>query len=200
MTAWGGTLLHEPAGSEIATPHLRLREPRRSDLDPLNDAILETLHELVRWLPWAHPEHSRADTRRYLRSARLARSQRSALEFVVEEPSSATLLGIASLHRIDWIRHSAGLGYWIRRSSWGKGHASEAARTLTSYGFHTLGLHRIEAHVALDNPASQRVAEKAGFHREGVARENELIGGRFLDHVQYSLLAPEVLDCEGELS
>jgi RimJ/RimL family protein N-acetyltransferase len=193
-------LLHEPAGSEIATPQLRLREPRRSDLDPLDEAIQETLQELVRWLPWAHPGHSRADTRRYLRSARLARSQRTALEFIVEDPSGATLLGIVSLHRIDWIRHSAGLGYWIRRSSWGKGHASEAARALTSFGFHTLGLHRIEAHVALDNPASQRVAENAGFHREGIARENELIGGRFIDHVQYSLLAPEVLDSEGELS
>jgi ribosomal-protein-serine acetyltransferase len=192
-------LLHEPAGSEIATPHLRLREPRRSDVDPLHDAIQETLCELVRWLPWAHPEHSRADTRRYLRSARLARSQRTALEFIIEDTSSSALLGIASLHRIDWIRHSAGLGYWIRRSSWGKGHASEAARALTSYAFHTLGLHRVEAHVALDNPASQRVLEKAGFRREGIARENELIGGRFVDHMQYSLLAPELLDAERNL-
>jgi RimJ/RimL family protein N-acetyltransferase len=193
-------LLHEPAGSEIATPRLRLREPRRSDLDPLHEAIQETLQELVRWLPWAHPGHSRSDTRRYLRSARLARTQRSALEFLIEEPASGTLLGIASLHRIDWARHSAGLGYWIRRSSWGKGHASEAARALSSWAFHTLGLHRLEAHVALDNPASQRVVENAGFHREGIARENELIGGRYVDHVQYSLLAPEVLDARGELS
>jgi RimJ/RimL family protein N-acetyltransferase len=179
---------------------MRLREPRRSDLDPLHDAIQETLEELVRWLPWAHPGHSRSDTRRYLRSARLARTQRTALEFIIEDRASGTLLGITSLHRIDWVRHSAGLGYWTRRSSWGKGHATEAARTLTSWAFHTLGLHRIEAHVALDNPASQRVAENAGFRREGIARENELIGGRFVDHIQYSLLAPEVLDSRGELS
>lgn len=181
-------MLLEAPGSQIATSRLRLREPKRSDLEPLHEAIVETLQELVLWLPWARTGHTRSDTRRYLRGARLARSQRSALEFVIESALDSTLLGITSLHRIDWLRHSAGLGYWIRRSAWGKGFATEAARALSAYGFQVLGLHRIEAHVALDNPASQRVVEKAGFTREGVARENELIDSRYVDHIQYSLL------------
>jgi RimJ/RimL family protein N-acetyltransferase len=190
-------VLHEAPGSEIATSRLSLREPRRSDLEPLHEAILETLQDLVLWLPWARPGHSRSDTRRYLRGARLARSQRSALEFVIESAFPPTLLGVASLHRIDWLRQSAGIGYWIRRSSWSKGYATEAARALSMYGFQALGLHRIEAHVALDNPASQRVVEKVGYSREGVARENELIGSHFVDHVQYSLLDHEAAPPSG---
>jgi RimJ/RimL family protein N-acetyltransferase len=191
-------LLYEPAGVEIAGPRLRLREPRRSDLDALHEAICETLPELVRWLPWARESHSRADTRRYLRGARIARAHRTAFEFIVEDATGSQLLGVTSVHRIDWVRHSAGLGYWIRRSCQGKGTATEAARLLADYAFRTLRLHRLEAHVALDNPASQRVVERAGFRREGVARENELIGGRFIDHVQYGLLAPDVLGRESE--
>ena len=69
------------------------------------------------------------------------------------------------------------------------GLSAVAACALSSFAFDTLGLHRIEAHVAADNPASQRVVEKIGFQREGIARENERIGERFVDHVQYALLA-----------
>jgi ribosomal-protein-alanine N-acetyltransferase len=54
--------------------------------------------------------------------------------------------------------------------------------------FRTGELHRIEAHVALENRASQRVVEKLGFRREGVARQIEYVNGRYLDHVQYSRL------------
>jgi RimJ/RimL family protein N-acetyltransferase len=59
-----------------------------------------------------------------------------------------------------------------------------------------LGLNRIEAHVAPDNGRSQRVVGKLGFHREGIARGVEFVGGRFIDHIQYSLLRREVLGRE----
>ena len=173
---------------EIRTERLRLRPPARHDLDPLHDAILESLPELVRWLPWAQPNHTRGDSRSYIRHARTSRNQGLALEYVVEDAHSGRLLGIMSLHRIDWFRRMAGLGYWIRESAWGCGVATEAGAAVLARAFRTGELHRIEAHVALENRASQRVVEKLGFRREGVARQIEYVNGRYLDHVQYSLL------------
>jgi ribosomal-protein-serine acetyltransferase len=181
------------SATEIRTERLRLRAPRRGDLHALDEAIRETLDELVSWLPWAHAAHGRGDTRSYLRNARLARAQRSAFEFVVEEATGRELLGIVSVHRIDWTRGCGGIGYWVRRSSWGKQVATEAARALVEHSFRTLGLRRLEAQVAPGNAASQRVVEKLGFRREGVAREFEFVNGRYLDHVQYSLLRREVI-------
>jgi ribosomal-protein-serine acetyltransferase len=175
----------------LETPHLELRSLRRGDLDALDEAIRETLPQLVRWLPWAHPGHQRADTRRYLRAARAARTRAFAFEYVIVERAGGLVVGIASLHRLDWSRLSAGLGYWIRASRQGRGYATEAARALVEYGFAELRLHRIEAHVALENRASQRVPEKLGFTREGVARENEYINGHWLDHIQYSILTSD---------
>ena len=128
------------------------------------------------------------DTRRYLRGARSAWSRRTALELIIEDRASGTLLGIASIHRIDWIRRCAGIGYWVRKSSWGEGIASEAAAGVVELAFGRLSLHRLEAHVALENKVSQRVVEKLGFEREGVARQSEFVDGRYLDHIQYSLL------------
>ncbi len=187
----------EAVRDELITGRLRLRAPRRSDTGPLHEAIVETLPELVKWLPWARDRHTRADTRRYLRGARAARARRGAYEFIIEDSENSELLGITSLHRIDWIRRSAGVGYWIRQSRWGKGFATEAVRALIERGFGVYRLHRLEAHVALENHASQRVVQKLGFEREGVAREVELVNGRYLDHIQYSLLRPAVLARNG---
>lgn len=183
----------DPRAGELFTRRLRLRPPGRADTGPLHEGIAETLPELIKWLPWAHEGHTRADTRRYLRGARAARTRRGAYEFVIEETETGELLGVTSLHRIDWIRRSAGVGYWIRQSRWGKGFATEAAGALLERGFRVYRLHRLEAHVALANTASQRVVEKLGFEREGVAREVEFVNGRYLDHIQYSLLRPAAL-------
>lgn len=188
----------EERATELRTPRLRLRPPRRSDLDAIDEAIQESLSDLILWLPWARPGHTRADSRRYLRSARTARTRRAAFEFVVQDVHSDAFLGMVSLHRIDWIRRSGGVGYWVRRSARGKGIATEAATAILQLAFQDCRLHRVEIHVALENPASQRVAEKMGFQREGIARGVEFVNGRYLDHVQYALLGSDTTPREGE--
>lgn len=48
---------------------------------------------------------------------------------------------------------------------------TEAVRLVVGYAFHELKLHRIEAGVMPRNLGSMRVLEKAGFHKEGIARK-----------------------------
>ena len=59
------------------------------------------------------------------------------------------------------------LGYWIARSCWGRGLATEACRALIDIA-RTLGLPRLEAGHFVDNPASGRVLEKLGFEALGI--------------------------------
>ena len=179
---------------ELRTERLRLRAPRRSDLRPVDEAIQETIDELQRFLPWARPGHGRAESRRYLASVRAARRHRHAYEFLICDAATSEVQGMASLHRIDWIRRSAGIGYWVRRSVWGKGIATEAARAVLELAFQHCALNRVEVHIALENRASQRVAEKIGLEREGVARGLEYVNGRYLDHIQFSILRSDVMD------
>jgi ribosomal-protein-serine acetyltransferase len=174
--------------TEILTERLRLRAPKRGDVTALHEAIAETLADLVPWLPWARSDHGPAETRRYLRAARGAWSRQSAFEFVIELRDTGRVAGVTSLHRVDWVRAAAGLGYWVRRSEWNRGIATEAASAALAHALGGLRLHRIEALVALENKTSQRVVEKLGFVREGVAREAEFVDGRYLDHIQYSFL------------
>jgi hypothetical protein len=55
---------------------------------------------------------------------------------------------------------------------WGKGYATEAARTAVRFGFEHLGLNRIWSYYMVRNPASGRVLAKVGMKREGLLREH----------------------------
>lgn len=60
------------------------------------------------------------------------------------------------------------LGYRFMTPFWGKGYATEAAKTCISYGFTHLQLDRIIAQAHIDNTASLKVIQKCGmkFMRE----------------------------------
>jgi ribosomal-protein-alanine N-acetyltransferase len=60
---------------------------------------------------------------------------------------------------------------------------------LVEIAFGELELHRLEAGTLVDNFGSQRVLEKNGFERYGLARRFLLIGGEWYDHVLFERIA-----------
>ncbi|XP_044985291.1 uncharacterized protein LOC123452654 [Hordeum vulgare subsp. vulgare] len=82
------------------------------------------------------------------------------------------------------------LGYVVARAHWGRGVATAAVRCALAAVFgEVAGLARVEALVDVDNPASQRVVEKAGFRREGVLRRHYWHKGRVRDLVMYGFVS-----------
>ena len=75
----------------------------------------------------------------------------------------AALLGSISVHRIDRDQDDAEIGYWIAPAARGRGLAGLAVGAACRWAFTDLGLHRIQLFHAVENVASARVAEKAGF-------------------------------------
>jgi RimJ/RimL family protein N-acetyltransferase len=59
------------------------------------------------------------------------------------------------------------IGYWLGRSHWGQGYATEAARALIAHCFGDADFKRIVCCHFVENTASQRVIEKLGFQRLG---------------------------------
>jgi RimJ/RimL family protein N-acetyltransferase len=72
--------------------------------------------------------------------------------------------------RIDREAQTMELGYLVAPEARGRGVATEALRLLTEWAFSSLDAMRIELLIAVDNPASKRVAERCGYVREGVMR------------------------------
>ena len=87
----------------------------------------------------------------------------------VVDAADGSLLGAVGLRPGDGTVGE--IGYWTAAWGRGRGVAVRAARLHAQWGFDALGLRRIELLADVENVASQRVAEKAGWTREGVARE-----------------------------
>lgn len=100
-------------------------------------------------------------------------------------------VGYTWLFRLDRLRGSAELGYWIAPDHQGNGFASEAAGRMVDYAFTELGLHRVQARYFEGNEPSRRVMERIGFEREGCLRESGFVDGERVDVPVYGLLADE---------
>jgi ribosomal-protein-alanine N-acetyltransferase len=84
---------------------------------------------------------------------------------------------------------SAHVGYWVARDRNGRGLATEAVAAVLHFAFGTGRLHRLQAGTLVDNHASQRVLEKNGFERIGLARRYLHIGGAWRDHILFQRTA-----------
>ncbi|TQR16346.1 GNAT family N-acetyltransferase [Psychrobacillus vulpis] len=73
-------------------------------------------------------------------------------------------------------------GFTLDKEFNGKGYTTEALQLVVDFAFTELKLHRIEAGAMPDNIASIRVLEKVGFKKEGIAKENLKINGKWTDH------------------
>lgn len=102
--------------------------------------------------------------------------------------STGKLIGRTGLIRIDPIHSKAELGYVVSNQYWNQGIATEATKPILSYGFHELGINRIEARCNYNNVGSYRVMEKLGMELEGILRKQLKIKGEFLDQRMYSIL------------
>jgi ribosomal-protein-alanine N-acetyltransferase len=83
---------------------------------------------------------------------------------------------------------SCSIGYWVASASNGRGLATSAVAEMLRRAFTDLGLHRVEAGTLLHNAASQKVLERNGFTRYGLAPRYLRIAGRWQDHVLFQVL------------
>jgi ribosomal-protein-alanine N-acetyltransferase len=170
----------------ITGPRLTLREFRKEDLDASMAVVGDP--EVTRSLSF--------DTRtRHDQAERLAQD----IARAQTEPRPDYYLAIANGAGIliGFIRiglgrdHSGEIGYAVRRSDWGEGYATEAARLMLDFGFRTLHLHRIQAACGPENRASQRLLARLGFTPEGRMRDHVFANDAWRDSLLYSILDHE---------
>jgi RimJ/RimL family protein N-acetyltransferase len=146
--------------------------------------------EIVRWtrVPASYGE---ADARFYLRQRYDATFAGVTAPFAIVHATTQDLIGSISLMRFAWRHARAEVGYWLARRARGQNHATRAVRLICAWGFDVLRLERIDLLAATGNPASQHVAERAGFTREAVLRS--YMEGTFerQDMVAFGLLRGE---------
>jgi RimJ/RimL family protein N-acetyltransferase len=168
-----------------------VRAPRLEEAPLHHEAVVESIPDAGRWLEWVHEGYALAESEAWIEGVVAGRARGDLYEFFVFDRDGG-FLGGCGLNRLDIRFLKSNLGYWVRSSAAGKGVATAATRLVARFGFEELGLQRIEIIAAVENKASQRVAEKVGAHREGVLRNGIRFRGQNIDAVGYSLIPGEL--------
>ena len=111
---------------------------------------------------------------------------------IVDATQPERVWGGASIYDVDLDEARAAVGYWLAPEARGRGAATRTVRLLAGWAFDQLGVARLELTCAPDNIASQRVAERCGFVREGLLRSHIRFKGDRRDTMVFGLLPGEL--------
>lgn len=145
----------------LTTPRLLLRPPWPEDAGPLHAALEWEVVRNTATMPWPY---TRSDAEEWV--ARTDGAMAGARFVVASKDGTGQLLGAIGLGR-NLLTGETEIGYWVARSAWGRGIASEAGRAMVDFAFAVLGLPELTAGHYVDNPASGRVLARIGFRATG---------------------------------
>ncbi|MFW9878363.1 MAG: GNAT family N-acetyltransferase [Candidatus Thorarchaeota archaeon] len=78
------------------------------------------------------------------------------------------------------------IGYFVDKNYWNKGIATAAVKKAEKIGFNKLRLKRIEIRININNKASQKVAIKSGYKKEGTLKKAMELKGKYYDAILYA--------------
>jgi RimJ/RimL family protein N-acetyltransferase len=167
---------------------IQLRAWERRDAAAVTAACQDP--EIPRWtvVPYHYTERHARDFINGT-AADLASGRELALAIVDSDDRLAGAVGLANF---DWPDLKGEIGYWVAAEARGRSLGTRATRLLAVWAIEQLGLERVELLVNPRNEASQRLAERAGFTREGTLRRYRRRHGVREDLVMFSLLAEDL--------
>jgi ribosomal-protein-serine acetyltransferase len=172
----------------LVTGRLRLEPLSVKHAEAVWAATEASLPELRPWMAWTK-DASFENTHSFTEFAEEEwDAGREHVFAIIEEDE---VLGTVGVHMRNPLDHSAELGYWIRSDRTKRGLTSEAGRAVVAWAFDVLGLHRLELMAGTENRASQQVALKLGFRKEGALRQAAWSATDPYDCVIFGLLADD---------
>lgn len=176
--------------TELKTARLLLRAHREQDIEPTVAMFRDELAQ--RWLAAPQP-YTLEDGRRWCTdTAHLLRGMGDGINWAITDAATGDFIGGIGVKSTDWLRRSTEIGYGVAAWARGHGYAAEAARAVAEWILRDQSFNRVELFAATGNLASQRVAEKAGFVREGVARNSGFTHHGQQDMVVFSLIPADL--------
>ena len=169
--------------------HVVVREMRPGDVDAYVAAFIgdpPMLEDLG-----VHDGPSEREVRAMLKRSAQQRLDGDRLQLAMADPDGDEFAGEVVLHKFAWNHKRAEIGFFVRREFRRRGMALEAVNLLTDFAFDAYGIHRMQLTTLPENAATLRLAERAGFTREGSLRDYTYERGRFVDNVMFSRLATE---------
>jgi RimJ/RimL family protein N-acetyltransferase len=132
------------------------------------------------------------EERAYLASLIASRNDRAYSVFLEDgTEGAASYVGQVSVNQIYWPARNGRVFLVVRKEMQGRGLGRAALDALVAEAFGPLDLHKLWLVVRRDNTSSQAMYTRAGFHFEGVLRDEYCVAGRFFDMVRMGRLRTE---------
>jgi RimJ/RimL family protein N-acetyltransferase len=181
------------------TSRLALRIYGKIDAPALLMLIDENRDQLRRnFAPLARAVRQPMDALEYIDECSRKWADRREFVYGIWHTPSNELVGQLKVKNVVWDVPAAELSYFIGASSQRRGFAAEAIATVARAAIDQLSFKRICLRVIASNLASLKLAEKLGFKREGVHRNEFRCGlDQLHDVVHYSLTGDDLLPGEG---
>jgi ribosomal-protein-serine acetyltransferase len=166
--------------------YLRLQQVY--DADAQFALIEKNLADLRKWFLFAHEEHTLKKEGDYTTKMLERYADNTSMMLGIWDED--TLIGSIGVY-VDIEDNKAGIGYWLDSDWRSEGIMTQCVRAVIDDCFTQRNVRRVEIRAAPSNTASRRVAEKAGLQQEVILRDQQMLNGRYLDHVIYGILAHE---------
>ena len=164
-----------------------LRRPRADDADMARGLATDPYVPLIGTLP---ADAGRDEALAWVERQLARHDEGAGFSFTIVERATGAAVGSCGLWLRELPEGRASAGYSLVPSARGRGLATDALRALTAFAWTVPGLHRVALRVEPANTASLRVAERAGYAREGLLRSHEEVGGERVDMVLLAVVRP----------
>jgi len=176
--------MEQPLQYIIETPRLHLRIILPEDAYQIFHGYAQQ-EAAARFLPWeTHTDI--AETHAFVADVLSKQDPERKLTFALIKRDTTQFLGLIELRlEAPW----AEIGYVLDKNYWGNGYMAEAAQAVSEHALRRENIFRVQALISPQNRGSVRVAEKAGFTREGILRKYQIvpkISGTPLDMAVYA--------------
>jgi RimJ/RimL family protein N-acetyltransferase len=131
-----------------------------------------------------------------VRESALHWQQAISANFVIVDATTGEFLGGCGVIRLDAPDRVAEVGYWLRGAARGRGVMTQAVRLISGWVLRELGFVRLELQADVRNTPSHRVAERAGFRREGEVPAPERCADRSETMMMFALTREEIDDID----
>lgn len=169
---------------------ISLALPRpKIDANAIYDLINTSRDELLPWLPWVTLTKDVSDEENFLTKVLEHFGTGDSLNLIILYHNRP--VGMISFNKFNKLDNSTEIGYWLATKFVGKGIMQRAVTGMCALGFNDYQVNKIEIHAAVENARSNKVAERAGFHLNGLIRASELLSDGYHDEYVWTLLGNE---------
>ena len=160
--------------TSMKTNRLYLRKLEETDAEKFLEAALETYRELNLWYGGiiTKPGLTLDKVKSYISDCNIDFEKKSFIQYGVFNHIDR-LVGVGSLHHLDWDVPKGRIGYWVRTSEAGQGYATHIANALTRLAIDELEMKRLEIRTATENKASEIIPKKLKYQFNALFLKNK---------------------------